>query len=684
MFRFLARLFGATSEAARRRDEEALLEANLLDALMEHIPDNIYFKGKDSRFIRINRAAAKWYDLEDPAEVIGKDDFDLFTREHAAAAFEDEQRIIESGEPIWHIEEKETWPDGRITWVDTSKLPLKDRKGNVIGTFGISRDITDRKRIEERLRAAKEIAEAASKAKSDFVANMSHEIRTPMNAIIGMAELMLDTDLPPTLRDYAETILEAGESLLTLINDILDFAKIESGKVELAPVSFDVREGIGSMMKALAVRAHHKGLELAYEIASEVPQVLVGDFCRLRQVLVNLVGNAIKFTEDGEVVLEVRVASTANDAVKLEFRVQDTGIGIPPDKVRHVFEEFEQADKSTTRRYGGTGLGLTIAQRLVEMMGGSIGVESVVGKGSVFQFTVGFGVGHDDALASAEGERGHLQGTRVLVVDDNATNRRILAEMLGNWGMLVTTVSSADSALDAMAASHEQSTPYSLVLSDVHMPDIDGYSLAASIRADSRFDAAVIIMLTSGGMQPDADILADLRIAAQLTKPVKQSDLQTAIITALGLADQPHCGNASRSLPALTKRSLRILLAEDSIVNQKLAVGLLTKWGHHVHVVCNGEEAVAAGDSDEHDVVLMDVEMPVMDGLQATRAIRLREQTTGRHLPIIAMTAHAMTGDREKCAAAGMDGYVSKPMRQHELYQTLAMFFPDLSEVACH
>ena len=682
MFTSLSRLLRCCRERLRHRAQETLLDANLLDALMEHIPDNIYFKSKDSRFIRINKAAAKWFGLAEPSAAAGKDDFDLFTDEHAQAAFDDEQRIIQTGQPLVHVEEKETWPDGRITWVDTSKLPLRDREGKIIGTFGISRDITEKKRVEETLRRAKETAEAASRAKSEFVANMSHEIRTPLNAIIGMAELLLDTDLSPSQRDYAETILEAGGSLLTLLNDILDFAKIEAGKFELVPAPFDLREGIGSVMKSLAVRAHSKNLELAYRVAADIPPTLIGDFSRLRQILVNLVGNAIKFTEEGEVVLDVSPEKHTSENVTLRFRVRDTGIGIPTSKLDQIFEEFEQADRSTTRRYGGTGLGLAIARRLTRMMGGRIDVESQEGVGSTFSFSAVFGVAAHTPLSSSGNGRHLLLGTRVLVVDDNATNRRILHDMLRNWGLDVETVPDAQEALASLHAAQRAGRPFPLLLSDVNMPDVDGYMLVRSIRSDTTFDALSIIMLTSGILLDTKDALRDLRITMQLSKPVRQSELQTAIIEALGLADSERRDGDHRPPSPTVFHSLRILLAEDSVVNQKLAVGLLSKWGHHVTVVSNGEEAVVASETGDHDVVLMDLEMPGMDGLQATRAIRRREQRSGRHLPIIAMTAHALAGDRQKCLAAGMDNYVAKPVRQQELYRALANFFPDMAEAA--
>jgi PAS domain S-box-containing protein len=675
MFKFLAKLFGPGDDSVKQ-EEHALLDANLLDALMEHIPDNLYFKDRESRFIRINKAAANWYKLSDPGDAEGKSDFDLFTAEHAQPAYDDEQEILRTGQPLLHIEEKETWPDGRITWVDTSKLPLRDRDGHIIGTFGISSDITEKKQAEAALRAALDAAEAASRAKSEFVANMSHEIRTPMNAIIGMAELLLDTHLTASQDDYARTILDAGESLLSLLNDILDFAKIEAGKVELIPEPFDMRDCIGSMMKSLAVRAHRKDLELAYEIHSSVPQTLIGDFHRLRQILVNLVGNAIKFTERGEVVLNVHVHHRDADEIELDFRVRDTGIGISTDKLDKIFEEFEQADKSMTRRYGGTGLGLAIASRLVRLMNGQICVDSEEGRGSTFAFHVTMGVGEGPLPATTPTRPELLQGIRVLVVDDNATNRRILSAMLGNWGMNVTAVVGGPEGLQTLEQAQVASEPIQLVLSDVNMPDMDGFTFAQAVAENAGFETPPIVMLTSG-IPPDHMGRSRVpQIAAQLTKPVKQSELQTAILEVLGVATSKHAHG--EPIPTQPMRSLRVLLVEDSLVNQKLAMGLLSNWGHQVTLARNGEEALAASAENEFDVVLMDLEMPIMDGMQATRAIRQREQGSDKHLAIIAMTAHAMTGDREKCLAAGMDGYVAKPVRQRELYQAIASFFPEL------
>ena len=670
---------GASPDIDPRAEETALLNFNLLNALMEHIPDNIYFKDRESRFIRINRAAAEWYGLEDPAAVVGKSDFDLFTADHAQPAYDDEQDIIRTGKPLLHKEEKETWPDGRETWVDTSKLPLRDHQGNILGTFGISRDITDRKIAERSLRAAKEVAEQANRAKSDFVANMSHEIRTPMNAIIGLAELLLDTPLNRSQREYAATILESGDVLLALLNDILDFSKIEAGKVELDAVPFELRESIGVTMKSLAVRAHRKELELAYHIALEIPDVLLADFGRLRQVLVNLVGNAVKFTDQGEVVLRIDLERETPAGLLLRFEVSDTGIGIPADRLGKIFEEFEQVDKSTTRRFGGTGLGLTIASRLVSLMGGQLQVQSELGRGTQFSFSIVLPVAPEAVAFVRRPRSAALRGVRVLIVDDNATNRRILFDLLRNWEIDATAVGSAAEALPELELAARENRAYRLMLSDVHMPQIDGFDLAQRVREHADLREILIMLLTSGTRPEDVTRCRELNIAAHLSKPIKQSELLDAIT--LCLHGEVVAELSAHTPPAESPRPtrvLRILLAEDSLVNQKLALGVLQKWGHTVRVANDGQEALAAWQSGDFELVLMDIEMPHMDGFQTTQAIRAQELSSGRHVPIIAMTAHAMKGDRERCLIAGMDGYVAKPVRQKELREALQRCFPEL------
>jgi len=662
-------------DVTKRKMAEAALEQerNLVKALMDNLPHNIYFKDAQSRFIRINKALANCFGLRDDSEALGKTDFDFFTEEHARPAWEDEQRVMQSGQPVLDKEEEETWRNGHVTWANTTKLPLYDDEGNIVGTFGISRDITEKKRADEALEAAKEAAEAASRAKSDFLANMSHEIRTPMNAIIGMTELVLNTELDASQREYLKMVRESGESLLTVINDVLDFSKIEAGKLELDNTVFSLRECLGDTLKSLAVRAHGKGLELACQIQADVPDDLLGDVGRLKQVVVNLVGNAIKFTEQGEVLLSVRSQSKSQDRVVLHFTVTDTGIGVPQEKLDTIFGAFEQADRSTTRRFGGTGLGLAIASRLVEFMVGKIWAESEVGRGSSFHFTAQFEPA-DGKLPQAPSVHGaSLRGLAVMVVDDNATNRRILEEMLHTWEMAPATAAGAREAIQLLRQAHELQRPFRLVLTDANMPEIDGFALAEQIKQDPRLGSTVIMMLTSGDRPGDVARCEQLGIAAYLLKPIKQSELFDAIALALGFTSpEGEDWEAATTEEPERVRPLHILLAEDSLVGQKLAVGLLKKQGHSVFVANNGKEVMAAWQSHDFDLALMDVQMPEMDGLEATAEIRAREKHTGAHLPIIAMTAHAMKGDRQRCLEAGMDEYISKPIRAKRLFELIA------------
>src|SRR3989442_8671008 len=578
---------------------------------------------------------------------------------------------VHSGDAVHQIAQRRR-KDGSLVDVEIHGVPLRVG-GKLAGQFALYQDITERKKGDKELREAKEAAESANRAKGEFLANMSHEIRTPLNAVLGMTELVLDSDLTPDQRDSLRLVRSSVEALLGIINDILDFAKIEARHLELEHIPFQLREMLGDTLKTLAVRAHQKGLELSLDVSPEVPEEFVGDPARLRQVIVNLVGNGIKFTETGEVVVRVKANSVSADETELQFAVSDTGVSIPKEMHTKIFEAFSQADSSTTRKYGGTGLGLSITAQLVHLMGGGIRVESEPGQGSTFHFTVRLQVGHNRERKPPFPSPEVLRGVSVLVVDDNATNRRILERMLKCWGMRPILADSGAAALAEIARAQAAGETIPIALLDGHMPGMDGFELAKRIHQEPGFEATLLMMLTSGGYTEDVARCHALGISLYLIKPIEQKPLLESLLHLMGRSrtreEIPRC---SESLPnSRIPTGLQFLLAEDNAVNQKLAVRLLERYGNKVVVAANGREALEALNRQRFDAVLMDVQMPQIGGLEAASLIRERERYLGGHVPIIAMTAHAMKGDREKCLDAGMDGYIAKPIRPNTLFEEI-------------
>jgi len=657
---------------ARRAEQSAnQTELRMVRRVLDSLPDLIYIKDANSRFVLANRAIRTYMTGSPDGNLLGLDDSSFYPEEMAQAFRNDEQAVVRSGEQLVSQAERVQDKGGLERWLLTTKVPFRDRDGSISGIIGIGRDITAQKQSEAEAIKARIQAEAASRAKSEFLANMSHEIRTPLNGIIGMTDLALDTDLNPEQRDYLETVKLSADSLLNVINDILDFSKIEAGKIDLESIEFDARECIETTLRTLVLRAEEKELELLCDIAPELPAIIRGDPTRLRQILFNLLGNAIKFTAEGQVALSAEVERQEDGDCVLHFTVADSGIGIPKDKQRLIFDAFAQADTSTTREFGGTGLGLTITSRLVAMMGGEIWVNSEPGKGSDFHFTARVGVGNTTASHLSIGlPIGMLHGASVLVVDDNQTNRRILDRLLTRWGMRVVCVESGQRALLELKSARESGNPYRLILTDMHMPNMDGFGLAEQIRNTPDLGAATIMMLSSAGRRGDLARCQKLGLSASLTKPVRQNELRDAIVRAL---DRRRADAAGTVAPVVERRAivpgaaLNILLAEDNAVNQRLATRMLEKRGHRVKVVGNGREAVDLLQQSSYDLVLMDVQMPLIDGIEATTLVREREKATGFHQPIVALTAYAVKGDQDRCLAAGMDGYLAKPIRPEEL-----------------
>jgi PAS domain S-box-containing protein len=676
----------------RTRSEKALRASEeRVRLLLDSTAEAIYGIDLHGGCTFANSACTRMLGYENSESILGKNMHELIhhTRADGRAYPATECKVFQafrSGEGS-HVDNDVLWrADG--TWFPAEYWSHPVTSGaKVVGSVVTFLDITERKRAEADLRQAKEAAEAANRAKSDFLANMSHEIRTPMNGIMGMTGLALDTQLTSEQREYLEIVKSSADALLRLINDILDFSKIEAGKLSLDPIGFNLPDSISDLTKPLSLIAHNKGLRWAVDISEEVPGTLVGDPTRLRQILVNLLGNAIKFTERGEVVLSVCKEGESLGRVILHFSVQDTGIGIPKDRQQLIFEAFTQADSSTTRRYGGTGLGLSITSRLVELMGGHVWVESELGRGTTFHFTAKFGMTSAKTLKSLPPAPVDLWNVRVMVVDDSATNQRMLEGVLLVWSMAPTSVKSGRLALAALSEARGKGDPFALVITDSGLPDMDGFDLVEKIRQDQDISATPVVILSSAGQRGDAAQCRKLGVQAYLTKPILQKELREAIVAALGRGQVE--GEKGRLVTRHSLRevhgALRILLAEDNPINQKLTLRLLEKRGHQVVTANDGQEALEilqACAFKGFDLVLMDVQMPHLDGYETTAAIREREKLTGNHLPIVAITAHALKGDADRCLKAGLDGYVSKPVRPDELYEAIEKCVGDQGESA--
>ncbi len=664
-----ARAIAALNELVRQQE--------LLRSLINNTPDLVFYKDEQGVYRGCNYAFSDFVGMEEE-EIVGRTAHDIFPGDRASEYAEQDAAVFEKGEPIKH-EHWVEYPDGRRVLLDTLKTPFHGPDGERLGLIGISRDVTDRKRIEERLEALAQEAQRASAMKSVFLANMSHEIRTPMNGVLGMTELLLETDLDLDQRQAAELAKTSAESLLQILDDILDFSKIEAGQLSLESVPFDLHRVVDAAVRVLAVRAAGKNNELVIDIRPEVPGWVRSDPGRLRQVLTNLVSNAVKFTEAGEVVVTVTLeggGTAAGEEARIHFSVRDSGIGIPEEKLDTIFGEFVQADTTTTRTYGGTGLGLTISRRLVELLGGTLEVESKVDVGSEFFFTLPLEVaeaGRERALPA-----GALEGRTVLVVDDHPLNRRIAREHLRTAGVDVQEASDAKAGLALIRKAAERGKPLDVAVVDCLMPGQDGFQLAEQVRADPALSSTRLMMLTSAGRPGDARTARELGIQAYLIKPITRSDLLQAVATLLGRTEGDE-ELITRETVAAARGELRILVAEDNPVNQIVATSMLRSRGHTVDVVETGTEALDAVKTRSYDLVLMDVQMPEMDGIEATRAIR--QEPGLEALPIIALTAHALPEERDRCMAAGMNAFLSKPFKPHDLYAVVERWTGDEAAV---
>ena len=656
----------------RKKTEEALAyERDLLRALLENIPDRIYFKDVKSRFLRVSTSMAKRLGVKDPMEVLGKTDFDFYPKERAQEFYNDEQRIILTGQPLINKLERIVDRDGKETWASVTKVPLYNKSGSVTGIIGISRDVSKLKEAEVALEHARDAALETARIKSEFLANMSHEIRTPMNAITGMTDLLADTQLDEEQREFVDTIRGSTDTLLAIINDILDFSKMEAGKLSIETIDFDLRETIEDTAEMLAQRAQAKGVELLYSIDDDVPTLLRGDARRVRQVLSNLISNAAKFTERGEIEVHLSRLSETDKEVRVRISVRDTGIGLSQKTLPLIFNAFTQADGSTTRKYGGTGLGLAISKQLVEMMQGKIGVESQVGSGSTFWFDLPFE--KQPPAAQPSETLPDFHNLRVLVVDDNATNRNTLQHQLSRWQLRSSVAADAAEALNQLRAAATENDPYAVVLLDMQMAGMDGLTLASAIKNEPALSRTRTIVLAPYGQRLNQELMDESGITQCLIKPVKQSRLLDSLLNTTQTAFVSASPASPKEEPLRIRRpakALRILLAEDNAVNQKLALRQLQKLGYSAQPVSNGAEVLQEVERVSYDVILMDCQMPEMDGYEVTRRIRdFEKQNAGKRAPvyIIAITAHALEGDRERCLSAGMNDYLTKPLHIAQL-----------------
>ncbi len=673
----------------RKKADEALrLTEGKYKTIIENIEDGYYELDIKANFTFINNSTCKILGHSED-KIIGINIQKFMDKENAKKVFGIFKKVYKTETSIQTIDCTFIKKDGLRSFVEGSASLIKDPKGIVTGFRGLLRDVT-RRRKAEALQQAKTAAEAASRSKSEFLANMSHEIRTPLNSIIGLIELMLDTDLRPEQREDLKIVISASYSLLSVINDILDFSKIEAGKLELDETSFNLRDFIGETLRIIAIKSYEKGVELAYRIAPDVPDSLISDPSRLRQIIINLVGNAVKFTDKGEIVVSVNLDEQTKSHTYLHFSVKDTGIGIPEEKQETIFNAFEQADGSTSRRYGGTGLGLAVSSQLVGLMGGKIWLESTPGKGSAFHFTARFIVQPDEKEKAETVSDFDVSGVRALVVDDNEITRLILQEMLESWQMFPITASGIEEASKILIQKKRSGVPFELILVDSDIPGCNNTSLTQWLKSQEVIDSKIIMMFTSSRLRNDVKF-QNLGIKSSIIKPVRPSDMLEAIMTALGVtkAEAAIISKPTDRIPMIDGRPLKTLVAEDTLFNQKFILRLLERWGYGSVIVENGSQALKALKKDEFDIIFMDVQMPEMDGLEATRLIRKREasdyqkskiqdpKSKIRHIPIIAMTAHAMKGDRERCLESGMDKYVSKPISAPKLLKAIQSLIPE-------